>query len=403
MAETPPPHPLDNLDQDWVEPPNSRQLSRDSPQWWSAHWRRTAAVLAIFMLLVGTHIPKLEIGPPGDGPDKLLHFFAFAVIATLLRVSDLGRTTIRTGLMAFFLAIFDEVTQEIPGLNRSFDLMDLVADAGGTLTALAWCTALAPTRRGSFSHRLRQVRRFAGLRLLLASPMNWVHIATGGVLGAMLFGVLLGVVGRNPIIGPITMVVVGAMTGFVAAAVMVVEAGGRHSIKRLDRERRCLACLRATPSGGACQRCDGRYLAAPIGSGVPDRQVLLRVSILVFVLALFIVAFYFIRAIPGLSIGQVPILDAIFTWYGQLEASMSMAMDATFLGIFAASFVWWSRRRAAIISEHEGIRCLACGHDLQGTPHEQSGGRCPECGADFVMEPSNLMARTIEQGENVTR
>ncbi|MBQ73015.1 MAG: hypothetical protein CMJ67_08950, partial [Planctomycetaceae bacterium] len=68
-----------------------------------------------------------------------------------------------------------------------------------------------------------------------------------------------------------------------------------------------------------------------------------------------------------------------------------------------ASFVWWSRRRAAIVSEHEGIRCLACGHDLQGTPHEQSGGRCPECGADFVMEPSNLMARTIEQGENVTR
>ena len=392
MVVTPP-----HLDR--VEPQDSRRLSRDSPQWWSAHWRRTAAVLAILVLLVGTHIPRLELGPPGDGPDKLLHFFAFAVIATLLRVSDLGRTAIRTGLLAFSLAIFDEVTQEIPGLNRSFDLLDLVADAGGTLTALAWCTALAPTRRGSFSHRLRQIRRFAGLRLLLASPMNWVHIATGGVLGAMLVGVFLGVVGRNPIIGPITMVVVGSMTGFIAAAVLVVEAGGRHSIRRLDRERRCLSCLRTTPPGGDCQRCSGRYLEAPIGFEVPDRQVLFRVSILVVALALFIVAYYF-RAIPGQSSLQIPILDAVSRWYGQLETSMSMAMDATILGIFAASFVWWNRRRSAIASEDEGVRCLACGHDLQGIPHQDPGGRCPECGAEFAMEPPNSMARTTEQGEN---
>ena len=401
MSEPSPSH-RHSLDLDRVEPTDSRKLSRDSPQWWSAHWRRTAAVLAILVLLVGTHIPRLVIGPPEDGPDKLLHFFGFAVIATLLRISDLGKSTLRTALLAIGLAILDEVTQELPGLNRSFDVMDLVADGGGTVTALAWCIALAPTRRGSFPHRLRQVRRFAGLRLLLASPMNWIHVATGGVLGAMLIGVFLGVVGRNPIIGPITMVVVGAITGFVAAAVLVVEAGARHSIERIDREKRCLSCLRVASPGGVCQRCPGRYLPAPIGFAVPDRQVLLRVSVLVLALALFIVAFYF-RAIPGLSTLQVTILDPVFTWHGQLQTSMTMALDATLLGIFAASFVWWSRRRVAIASEHEGIRCLACGHDLQGTPHGLDGGRCPECGAEFAMESPRTMARNGEQGENVPR
>ena len=56
---------------------------RGSPEWWSVHWRRTAAILAILTLLIGTHIPKLVIGQPGDGPDKLLHFFAFGMIPLL--------------------------------------------------------------------------------------------------------------------------------------------------------------------------------------------------------------------------------------------------------------------------------------------------------------------------------
>lgn len=391
------------IDLSRIEPVDSRALSRDSPQWWSAHWRRTAAVLAILVLLVGTHIPRLVIGPPEDGPDKLLHFFGFAVIAILLRISDLGRTTIRTGIIAMGLAIFDEVTQELPGLNRSFDVMDLVADAGGTVTALAWCLALAPARRGSFSHRLRQVRRFAGYRFLLASPMNWIHVATGGVLGAMLVGVFLGVVGRNPIIGPITMVVVGGMTGFVAAAVLVVEAGCRHSIARIDRERRCLSCLRPTSGDGDCQRCEGRYLPAPHGEGVPDRRVLLRVSMLVLGLVLFIVGISFLRAGGVLSF-RIPVLEALFNWQGRLQTSMSMALDATYLGLFAASLVWWNRRRAAIASEKEGHRCLVCGQDLQGAPHDELGrGRCSECGAEFAMDPPIEMAGTTEQGENVSR
>ena len=399
MSESPPPDHPSKDDPNRVDPGDLRKASRDSPEWWSAHWRRTAAVLAILVLLVGTHIPRLELGPPHDGPDKILHFFAFAVIAVLLRISDLGRTAMRTGLIAISLAVLDEITQELPGLNRSFDPMDLVADVAGTITALTWCAALAPTRRGSPGHRLRQIRRLAGLRLLLSSPMNWVHVATGGVLGAMLVGVFLGVAGRNPIIGPITMVVVGAITGFVAAAVLVVEAGCRHSIRRLDRERRCLSCLRSTPPGGECERCDGRYLPAPAGPGVTDRGMLLKTSISVFVLSLLIVVVYF-GAMSGLAGAGSPGLQRMVTWYDGLSTSMSMALDATVLGISSALIVGSSRRRSAIAGEQEGILCLACGHDLQGTPHGADGGRCPECGTDFTMEPARTMAGTAAQGEN---
>ena len=389
---------------DAIEPSRHRLPSRGSPQWWSRHWCRTAAILAMLILLVGTHIPKLVIGPPGDGPDKLLHFFGFAVIATLLRISDLGRNAVRTGFIAFSLAIVDEVTQELPGLNRSFDLMDLLADSAGIITALAWCAALAPTRRGSSSHRLRQIRRFAGLRLMLASPMNWLHITTAGVLGAMLVGVFLGVGGRNPIIGPITMVVVGGLTGFVAGAVLVVEAGCRHSIRRIDGQRRCLSCLRQTSSEGACSHCEGWYLPAPFGREVPDRQVLFRVSILVLVVAVSIVGVFFYPAIPGMSVIRLPVLESLARWHGQLQISMSMVVDATFLGVIAAWFVWWHRRRTAIASEQEGRFCLVCGHDLHGAPHDElERGRCPECGADFAMDPPNAMAGTTKQGENVTR
>lgn len=375
-----------------------------SPQSWSAHWRRTAAILAILVLLVGTHIPRLAIGTPEDGPDKLLHFFAFAVITTLLRISDLGRTSLRTGILALGLAILDEITQELPGLNRSFDSLDLVADASGILLALAWCKALGPMHRGSCNHRARETRNYAALRLLLASPTNWIHVATAGVLGAMIGGVLLGIAGRNPVIGPITMIVVGAMSGFVAAAVIVVEAGRRFSLRRIDRDRRCLSCLRGIPDDEACPACGGRHLESPPTPGVPTRRMALRITGFVLVLALLGVGAYVIllRSMPG-STYSLPLIRGAMSWYGGIQISLSMTLDAVFLGIPAALLVWRSRRGTAVASELEGIRCLACGHSLRGISKGEVAGRCPECGEEFPREGPGRMAISPDQGENVGR
>ena len=387
----------------WTEPTGAEAsgIDRRSPQWWSAHWRRTAAVLAILVLLIGTHIPRLELGPPDDGPDKLLHFFAFGVVATLLRISSLGRSTLRTALIAGTLALLDEVTQELPGLNRSFDPLDLVADAGGIATALAWCRALSPTTRGSDDHLARQYRRLAALRLLLASPVNWIHVGTAGVLGALVGGTFLGVFGRNPVIGPVTMVVVGGLTGFVAGAVALVEAGRRFALARFDREHRCIRCLSVVPEGAGCSICGGDHLGPRPTKEVADRGMVLVTAGSVIGLAVVAVAAYvaLLASVPGSSY-PLPILRTVMTWYEGLEPSMSMAIDATFLGIAAAALVAWLRRRSAIRSESEGVRCLGCGHDLRGGSGDGELGRCSECGVEFRRVAAERMADSGAKGEN---
>lgn len=374
-----------------------------SPEWWSRCWRRAAAIGAITILLIGTHIPKLVIGQPGDGPDKLLHFFAFAMITLLLRISDLGRTTRRTAMIAGLLALFDEITQEIPGLYRSFDLLDLVADAGGIAVALAWCKALGPPRRGSVAHHLESRRRFAAIRLLLASVQNWIHIGIAGALGAMLGGVLLGVFGRNPVIGPVTMVVVGGMSGLIAGVVAVVEAGRRHSIRRIDAERRCLFCLQTLPdsnSGEERIRCECGAVdpGLPVTGGLRPRRVAFRIAGLLIVIAVLAILGYVILLRLGPA---VPFLRRGLVWYTGLGASTSMAFDAIGLGLVGALLMGRSRRLAAIESESEGQHCLQCGQDLRGVSLDQAQGRCPECGAEFHAVWADSMAVRGSSGDNV--
>ena len=376
---------------------------RGSPEWWSMHWRRTAAILAILTLLIGTHIPKLAIGQPGDGPDKLLHFFAFGMITLLLRISDLGRTTRRTAVIAGLLAVFDEVTQEIPGLYRSFDSMDLVADAGGVAVALAWCKALGPPRRGSPAHHLENRRRFAAIRLLLASAQNWIHIGIAGAFGAMLGGVLLGVFGRNPVIGPVTMIAVGGMTGFTAGVVALVEAGRRHSIRRIDQERRCLGCLQVLPNqdpGDDPIRCECGAVdpGLPATGGLRPRRVALRIAGLLIVIAALAILGYVILLRVGPA---VPFLRRGLLWYTGLGAPTSMAFDAIGLGLVGALLMGRSRRLGAIQSESEGLHCFQCGQDLRGVSLNRTQGRCPECGAEFHVARTPSMAAAASSGDNV--
>lgn len=351
-----------------------------SPAWWSLHWRRTAAIGAVLVLLIGTHIPRLAIGPEEDGPDKLMHFAAFATIAALIRVSTPGRSVLFAGLLAVGLSFLDEITQELPGLNRSFDPLDLVADAGGIAVALAWCAALAPPKRGPPWHRDRYRRRVAGHRLLLASLGNWFHLATAGVLGAMIGGVLLAVAGRNPVVGPITMTVVGAETGLVAAVIGALEIGRRHAAARLEREQRCLGCLSPGVPPGATCRCGERAVAADPDRRVSSRRLLLPTAITLFAASGLLVVGYFV--VQGLRF-RLTRPWPVFSWYDRLPVADAMALDAIILGLVAATAFGITRRIATRCAEQEGVRCLACGHDLQGTADDDGLGRCPECGESF--------------------
>ena len=353
---------------------------RGTPAWWSRHWLRIAAVMSMLVLLAGTHYPKLVIGTPGDGPDKILHFLAFGTVTVLVRLSGIARSAASALVIMGSLAILDEVTQEIPGLGRNFDLLDLVADACGIIVALAWIAALAPDRHGPEWFRIGQTRRIASLVLLLASPVNWLHLAIATALGAMVGGVFLGVAGRNPVVGPVTMVVVGAAAGGVAGLVACLESGRRHSTDRMDRERRCLECLAANGCP-ECETCGGGY-RGPSVRRIPSRRIAMTATVwtigsavLLFAAYLLVMPFSSDRNWMGAAVRQ----------YDALGLSFEMMVDASLLGLIGSFVVYRSRRRMSRLAARYGIECLRCGHDLQGLP-EQSETRCPECGEALVAD-----------------
>ena len=353
---------------------------RGTPAWWSRHWLRMVAVISVLVLFAGTHYPKLSIGTPGDGPDKILHFLAFATVTVLLRISGITGGAASTLVLVGGLAILDEVTQEIPGLGRSFDPLDLVADFGGIIVALAWIAALGPDRSGPDWFRTGQDRRIASLVLLLASPVNWLHLAIATSLGAMLGGVFLGVAGRNPIVGPVTMVVVGAAAGGIAGLVACLESGRRHATDRMDREQRCLNCLE--PNGcPRCETCDGGY-RGPSDRHIPSRRIAMVATLWTIGSAMLLFGGYLLlmtrssdRSWMGTAVRR----------YDALGLNFEMMVDATLLGLVGAFVVHRSRRRMSRIAARYGIECLRCGHDLQGLP-EQPEPRCPECGEAFVAD-----------------
>jgi VanZ family protein/DNA-directed RNA polymerase subunit RPC12/RpoP len=353
-----------------------------SPGWWSLRWRRGMAVLSILVLLAGTHYPKLEIGVPGDGPDKLLHFLAFAAVTVMLRISGIASTNRMAIIVMTGLAIFDEVTQQIPGLGRSFDWLDLVADACGILVAVAWIAALSPSRTGPDWFKAKERRTMASLRLLLARSTNWLHLGVATAFGSMIGGTLLGVAGRNPVVGPVTMVVVGAAVGGIAGVISALEAGRRHADDQIRREGRCLHCL-VIEAGSPCSCCG--MLAEPSDDReIPARRSAFIATGVSIVTAAAIAVFYFL----ALN------LASRFSWlgtalrrYDALGLNFEMMVDATILGLVGAFVVHRSRRRLVLIALRSGIQCLRCGHDLRGLSTRDGAGKCPECGEAFILDP----------------
>lgn len=359
-----------------------RPMPQGSPGWWSLRWRRGMAILSILVLLAGTHYPKLAIGVPGDGPDKILHFLAFAVVTVMLRISGIASTNGMAIIVMMGLAVFDEVTQEIPGIGRTFDRLDLVADACGILVAAAWVAALSPSRTGPEWFKSQQQRAMSGLRLLVATGTNWLHLGVATVLGAMIGGTFLAVVGRNPVVGPVTLVVVGAAAGAIAGLIAALEAGRRHAWARIQRESRCLYCLVADP-GDPCSCC-GTPEVSVVDREIPARRAAFIATGWSIATAAAIAGMYFVALRLSSSVEW---LGGALRRYDALGLNFEMMIDATILGLVGAFVVYRSRRRLALIAWRYGVECLRCRHDLRGLPAEAGDGRCPECGEEFILDP----------------
>lgn len=96
--------------------------------------------LAVYWCIIftGTHLPKIPAAVPRMN-DKVMHFTAFFLLATLLcyctNSSRLWRRFGWIALTCIVYAVLDELTQSLVR-GRSPDVQDFLADSAGTLLAV---------------------------------------------------------------------------------------------------------------------------------------------------------------------------------------------------------------------------------------------------------------------------
>lgn len=95
-------------------------------------------------MFTGTHLPSMPSGMPRVN-DKIMHFTAFFILATLLcYCTSSHRLWRRAGwivVICLIYAVIDELTQALVR-GRSPDVRDFAADAAGTLVAVGLYFAL---------------------------------------------------------------------------------------------------------------------------------------------------------------------------------------------------------------------------------------------------------------------
>ena len=128
------------------------QYNGDAPTERTPNWRtrllsaqRWSGVLLsgyAIALLTGTHIPNPEGFFPIEGNDKWLHFCAYFGLAFLIatwrsRTRPIGiKLTLGVWLITAFVGATDELTQQLPGINRHCDFSDWIADTSGSACGL---------------------------------------------------------------------------------------------------------------------------------------------------------------------------------------------------------------------------------------------------------------------------
>ena len=124
--------------------------SRAARRWGFLAYALTLATL--------THWPRLSIESPGGVRlDVFIHAAVFGAWSVLLTMCGFfGEPFSRRNLEASFVvamlySLVDELTQGIPGVGRTVDPADLVANGTGILLAMGflWLVALLQSRRAA--------------------------------------------------------------------------------------------------------------------------------------------------------------------------------------------------------------------------------------------------------------
>lgn len=353
--------------------------------------RRAVFLIVPVLSFVATHWPRLQL-LGGDSPtDKLAHALNGGVLSVLLWQSGWIRR-IRVALPTMVAwATIDELSQGIPGLGRTVDFDDWLADVAGIAIAFAFIAALRPAGTGIAA--LAAARRRCALDSLLAHWTAWFNVGTAAALGAVAgapLGVLLDswFVRKGP--QPWQYGFVGAVLGASVLAHAVLEAGIRGRLRRSHAQRPCLACATPQPEAppdAPCRSCGGARHARdwfrPIGLAGSEELRLCVMPVLLGIAAVIVFNFSAIAILTTLRLRSELVLR-FDTWFAALPPDARIVADATGVALIGAWTLSRCRARIAAEVDRGGERCLSCGFDLRATAAGAGMGTCPECGEQFV-------------------
>jgi len=149
---------------DWRDAP----LARGARRAW-----QIALVAYIVPITVATHWPRLGFGGAGF-VDKIVHFVGFGVLAWLFMNAALFRRPVQNLALGVFWVYFDEITQAIEILGRTFSWYDLAAGwLGCAVVGLLWFGMRLRSRSGT-DERLADL---TAERLVFARGVEWLRAA----------------------------------------------------------------------------------------------------------------------------------------------------------------------------------------------------------------------------------
>jgi len=356
---------------------------------------RTLFILAMGIVYTSTHWPRLVFDAKQGPFDKYLHASAFGILAAMLWQTQWIRRRLWCVLAMMAWAAFDESTQAIPGLNRAAELDDYAADCLGILVTGFFLAASRPVP-GALAGIVAERRGFLHRRLL-DRPSAWIHIATGAVAGCMVGAVgsvLIDSRFRQP--NEVAAMIVGAVLGTVAGALLMREFGVRSLQRRMMVEKPCLRCgaslQSAAPATGghagasmacpACGSANSPFTWTPFG--MPDGSYELRAFAPIVGAGLAVVVAVGIFGPLLVAELHARYFHIFGGTAGRLPADLIRVGDITFVALVGAVCFRRGRVRLARALDRSGQHCLACGHDLRGIAHDGGTGRCTECGEPFL-------------------
>lgn len=169
---------------DWFDAPLAQRSRRAC---------RIALVCYLVPVMVATHWPRLAF--EGSGTiDKFVHFVGFGVLAWLFLTASLFRRPVLNLALAAFWVYFDEVTQAIEILGRTFSGYDMAAGwLGCGVAGLLWMGLRQRAPRGT-DERLDDL---TAERLLYATGAGWIRVGATVACFIALFAGLAALAGRH--------------------------------------------------------------------------------------------------------------------------------------------------------------------------------------------------------------